>query len=69
MSRSVNRRRSREEVSVAVEIEGELRAGEPFVRLRIAFDNQCDDHRVRVHVPLPEPAQSTERCVGARKDE
>ncbi|HEU5279081.1 MAG TPA: glycoside hydrolase family 38 C-terminal domain-containing protein [Gaiellaceae bacterium] len=30
----------------------EQRAGEPFVRIRIDFDNQCDDQRVRVHVPL-----------------
>ncbi|MEY9929484.1 mannosylglycerate hydrolase [Catenulispora sp. GP43] len=34
----------------------ELRHGEPFVRLAIAFDNQCDDHRVRLHLPLPRPA-------------
>ncbi|MGZ8692770.1 MAG: glycoside hydrolase family 38 N-terminal domain-containing protein [Gaiellaceae bacterium] len=34
----------------------EQRAGEPFVRIRIEFDNPCDDQRVRVHVPLREPA-------------
>ncbi|MDQ2968941.1 MAG: alpha-mannosidase [Actinomycetota bacterium] len=34
----------------------EQRAGEPFVRVRIDFDNPCDDQRVRVHVPLREPA-------------
>ncbi|GAA2206316.1 hypothetical protein GCM10009850_017740 [Nonomuraea monospora] len=34
----------------------ELRSGEPFVRLGITFDNRCDDHRVRLHVPLPRPA-------------
>ncbi|MGW2339206.1 glycoside hydrolase family 38 N-terminal domain-containing protein [Streptomyces sp. NPDC001661] len=34
----------------------ELRAGEPFVRLRVAFDNRSDDHRVRLHVPLPRQA-------------
>jgi mannosylglycerate hydrolase len=34
----------------------ELRAGEPFVRIRIDLDNPCDDQRVRVHVPLREPA-------------
>jgi alpha-mannosidase len=33
----------------------ELRAGEPFVRLRVAFDNPCRDHRVRLHVPLARP--------------
>jgi mannosylglycerate hydrolase len=34
----------------------EQRAGEPFVRIRIDFDNPCDDQRIRVHVPLHEPA-------------
>ncbi|WP_370349043.1 hypothetical protein [Catenulispora sp. EB89] len=34
----------------------ELRHGEPFVRLTIAFDNRSDDHRVRLHLPLPRPA-------------
>ena len=37
----------------------ELRAGEPFLRLRLSFDNPCADHRLRFHVPLPEPAQSS----------
>jgi mannosylglycerate hydrolase len=34
----------------------EWRAGEPFVRIRVEFDNQCDDQRVRVHVPLRKPS-------------
>jgi mannosylglycerate hydrolase len=34
----------------------EQRADEPFVRIRIEFDNPCDDQRIRVHVPLREPA-------------
>ncbi|MEY9858288.1 mannosylglycerate hydrolase [Catenulispora sp. GAS73] len=34
----------------------ELRHGEPFVRLTVAFDNRSDDHRVRLHLPLPRPA-------------
>jgi mannosylglycerate hydrolase len=34
----------------------EQRAAEPFIRIRIEFDNPCDDQRVRVHVPLREPA-------------
>jgi mannosylglycerate hydrolase len=34
----------------------ELRTGEPFVRIRIDFDNPSEDQRVRVHVPLREPA-------------
>jgi len=34
----------------------ELRAGEPFVRVAVAFENRSDDHRVRFHAPLPRPA-------------
>ncbi|NUR63189.1 MAG: alpha-mannosidase [Catenulispora sp.] len=34
----------------------ELRRGEPFVRLTVSFDNRCDDHRVRLHLPLPRQA-------------
>ncbi len=41
---------------VEVETHVELRAGEPFVRLRVAFDNPAEDQRVRVHVPLPQHA-------------
>jgi mannosylglycerate hydrolase len=37
----------------------ERRAGESFVRVRLELDNICDDQRVRVHVPLLEPAQSS----------
>jgi hypothetical protein len=37
----------------------ELRAHEPFVRIRIDFDNPCDNQRVRVHLPLHEPADRT----------
>ncbi|MYW63157.1 alpha-mannosidase [Streptomyces sp. SID8379] len=37
----------------------ELRAGEPFVRLKVAFDNRSDDHRVRLHVPLPRQASTS----------
>jgi alpha-mannosidase len=44
---------------VATETRFEQRAGEPFVRIRISFDNPCDDQRVRVHVPLPEEADRT----------
>lgn len=44
------------EVEVVVDTRVELRAGEPFVRLRVEFDNRCADHRVRLHVPLPLPA-------------
>jgi mannosylglycerate hydrolase len=41
---------------VETETRFEEHAGEPFVRIRIDFDNQCEDQRVRVHVPLREPA-------------
>ena len=34
----------------------EQRAEEPFVRIRIDFDNPCDDQRIRVHVPMREQA-------------
>lgn len=46
-----------EEVAVTTRVE--LRAGEPFVRLRVGFDNRCDDHRVRWHVPLPPGTRSS----------
>jgi alpha-mannosidase len=47
---------SRTEVSeeIAVRMRVELRAGEPYVRLTVEFDNRCADHRVRLHVPLPQ---------------
>jgi mannosylglycerate hydrolase len=44
---------------VAVETTLELRADEPFVRVRIAFANPAGDQRVRVHLPLPRPAAGT----------
>jgi alpha-mannosidase len=37
----------------------ELRAGEPFVRVRLAFDNASRDHRVRWHIPLPAPVAAS----------
>ena len=45
-----------DEVQVETQTRFEQRAAEPFVRIRIEFDNPCDDQRVRVHVPLREPA-------------
>jgi mannosylglycerate hydrolase len=48
--------RSAELAEVPVTTRVELRAGEPFVRLRVLFDNPCEQHRVRLHVPLAEPA-------------
>jgi mannosylglycerate hydrolase len=35
----------------------ELRAGEPFVRVAVAFDNRSEDHRVRFITPLPRRAE------------
>ncbi|WP_121710111.1 glycoside hydrolase family 38 C-terminal domain-containing protein [Streptomyces sp. E5N91] len=48
--------RSGRTVPTPVETLVELRAGEPFVRLTASFLNQSADHRLRCHVPLPEPA-------------
>ncbi|WP_043634821.1 glycoside hydrolase family 38 C-terminal domain-containing protein [Nonomuraea candida] len=50
---SITRSARTEEIDVLTRVE--LRAGEPFVRLRYEFDNRCADHRVRLHVPLPAP--------------
>jgi alpha-mannosidase len=40
-------------VDVATTIE--LRVGEPFLRVALEFVNPASDHRVRWHVPLPQP--------------
>jgi alpha-mannosidase len=45
--------RSADTLTVTVTLRVELRALEPFARLRLTFDNRCDDHRVRLHLPLP----------------
>jgi alpha-mannosidase len=42
------------EVEVTTTVE--LRADEELVRVRTAFVNPSRDHRLRVHLPLPEPA-------------
>jgi alpha-mannosidase len=44
---------------VDVVTRAELRAGEPFVRISIAFENPSEDHRLRVHVPLARPAATS----------
>jgi alpha-mannosidase len=41
---------------VRIDLTCELRAGEPFVRLGLAFDNPAADHRLRLHVPLAREA-------------
>ncbi|WP_327232596.1 alpha-mannosidase [Streptomyces sp. NBC_01317] len=47
--------RSGETVPTPVETLVEVRAGEPFVRVSTSFLNRSADHRLRFHVPLPEP--------------
>ncbi|MET9552533.1 alpha-mannosidase [Streptomyces sp. NPDC006645] len=42
-----------------VRLDVELRAGEPFVRLDLTLDNASLDHRIRVHVPLARPAETS----------
>ncbi len=42
--------------SVDVETDVELRADEATVRVTTTFVNPSGDHRLRVHLPLPEPA-------------
>jgi mannosylglycerate hydrolase len=37
----------------------ELRADEPVVRVTTSFSNPSGDHRLRVHLPLPEPARES----------
>jgi len=49
-------RRSDACTSVSVRTTVEVRAGEPFVRLDVSLRNPCADHRLRLHVPLNEPA-------------
>ncbi|HEX2756566.1 MAG TPA: hypothetical protein VHM48_13950, partial [Candidatus Limnocylindrales bacterium] len=46
---------SRSDATAPVEVTTtvELRAGEPFVRVVVAFTNPARDHRVRWHLPLP----------------
>ena len=48
--------RSQERAVARTVLRAELRAGEPFLRLRIEVDNSCRDHRLRLHVPLARPA-------------
>ncbi len=47
-------------VTVPVTTELELRAEERFVRVTTRFVNPASDHRLRVHLPLPEPAEGSE---------
>jgi mannosylglycerate hydrolase len=49
-------RRSGDMQPVTVTTEISLRTGEPFMRLRVAFENRVMDHRLRLHLPLARPA-------------
>ena len=44
---------------VQVETDVELRADDPVVRVTTSFVNPSGDHRLRVHLPLPEPASTS----------
>jgi alpha-mannosidase len=52
--------RSEDRVRVAVRTTLELRPGERFLRVRTEFDNQCEDHRLRAHFPLPAPVRGSD---------
>ena len=51
--------RSAETRPVTVRTRVELRAGERFARLAVSFDNPCEDHRLRLRLPLPRRAESS----------
>jgi alpha-mannosidase len=52
------RREGEREVEITTVLE--LRAGEDLVRVHVAFDNHgLRDHRLRVHLPLPQPAATS----------
>ncbi len=42
------------EAEVVVTTVVEIHAGEDLVRVSVSFDNGCKDHRLRIHLPLPE---------------
>jgi len=48
------------EVGVEVSTDIELRADERIVRVATRFVNPASDHRLRVHLPLPEPAAGSD---------
>ena len=51
--------RSTRTVQTAVRMLVELRRDEPMVRLAIDYTNQSMDHRVRLHVPLPQQVETS----------
>ncbi len=51
--------RTQEMVEIPVRMRVALRAGEPFLRLRLDFENRARDHRLRFHVPLARAAETS----------
>ncbi|MEO7000059.1 MAG: hypothetical protein ABI112_18430, partial [Terracoccus sp.] len=45
--------------STLVTMDVELRAGEPFVRLALEWENRSRDHRLRLHLPTVRPADGS----------
>jgi alpha-mannosidase len=52
--------RTPETLTTVVATSLEVRADDPFVRVRIGFDNGSRDHRVRWHIPLPQPVSGSD---------
>jgi alpha-mannosidase len=52
--------RSERSIPTSVVTLVEVRAEEEFVRVSTSFVNQSADHRLRLHIPLPEPVASSE---------
>lgn len=48
--------RDTETVRTPIAMRVEVRAGEPFVRLRVEWENRSRDHRLRLHVPTARAA-------------
>jgi mannosylglycerate hydrolase len=51
--------RNPQTIDVRIDLSCELRAGEPFARLGLAFDNPSADHRLRMHIGLAREADSS----------
>ena len=46
-------------IDTPVDMTVELRTGEPFARISTSFLNQSADHRLRLHIPLPQPVTTS----------
>lgn len=55
---AAQRRAGKVVVTIATTLE--IHADEPFVRVTTSFVNPSRDHRLRLHLPLPEPATGSE---------